>query len=307
MSNKKSALIKKRNRAGYLFTAPYIIGLFVLFVPTVIDSVIYSFSTVEIKFDQVETHFVGFLNYSDAFKVDIYYRQYLLDAVRGMFLNTIIILLFSFFVANLLNQKFIGRGFARAILFLPVILATGIVAESDIGNIVSEMFSSNKNSSIALASAFTSSGFLSSFSLEEIISSIHISDKMTQAIIYAVDNTYSIVNHSGVQILIFLSALQSISPSVFEAAKVEGATKWEEFWKITFPILTPMILVSVVYTVVDSFTNPEYQLLSYIQTNAFDDNKLGYASALSWVYFLIIAVVLSVIFTIVGKRIQYQN
>ena len=307
MRKKKSALLANRNKSGYLFTAPYIIGMLVLFIPTVVYSLIYSFSKVEIQFDNVATTFVGFKNFTDAFGVDIYFRQYLLDAVRGMLINTVIILLFSFFVANLLNQKFVGRGFARAILFLPVILSTGIVAEADIGNVVSDMFASDSNSADSIATAISSSGFLSAFSLEEIISSIKISESMTNTIIYAIDNTYTIVNHSGVQILIFLSALQSISPSVFEAAKVEGATKWEEFWKITFPILTPMILVTVVYTIVDTFTNPEYKVLTYIQTNAFDNNKLGYASALSWIYFLIILVVLGAVFGIISKRVQYQN
>ena len=124
-------------------------------------------------------------------------------------------------------------------------------------------------------------------------------------ILYAVDNTYKIVNSSGVQILIFVSALQSINPSVFEAAKVEGATKWEEFWKITFPLLTPMILVNIVYTVVDSFTNPAYKVLDYIESQAFEGNRLGYASALSWAYFLIVLMVLGVVWRLIARRVQY--
>ena len=151
MRKKKSALLANRNKSGYLFTAPYIIGMLVLFIPTVVYSLIYSFSKVEIQFDNVATTFVGFKNFTDAFGVDIYFRQYLLDAVRGMLINTVIILLFSFFVANLLNQKFVGRGFARAILFLPVILSTGIVAEADIGNVVSDMFASDSNSAESIA------------------------------------------------------------------------------------------------------------------------------------------------------------
>jgi ABC-type sugar transport system permease subunit len=126
-------------------------------------------------------------------------------------------------------------------------------------------------------------------------------------VIYAIDNTYSIVNSSGVQILIFLSALQSISPSIFESAKVEGATKWEEFWKITFPILTPMILVSTVYTIIDSFTNPRYRVLEYIRENAFASNRLGFASAMAWIFFLIIAVIIWMVFGLVSRRVHYLD
>ena len=128
---------------------------------------------------------------------------------------------------------------------------------------------------------------------------------LTGAIVYAVDNTYKIVNSSGVQILIFLSALRSIDPAMFEAAKVEGATKWESFWKITFPLLTPMILVNTVYTVVASFTDPNYRVLDYIQTQAFSNNRLGYASALSWVYFAIVLVILGIVWRLISRRIHY--
>lgn len=122
-----------------------------------------------------------------------------------------------------------------------------------------------------------------------------------------VSNMYDILNSSGVQILIFLSALQAINPSVFEAAKVEGATKWEEFWKITFPMLTPSLLVCVVYTIISTFTNPIYGVMDYIQDKAFSSGQMGYASALSWIYFIIIIVVLGVVAGIISKRVTYLD
>ena len=131
-----------------------------------------------------------------------------------------------------------------------------------------------------------------------------INSGIAETIAYAINNTYDIVNRSGVQILIFLSALQSISPSVFEAAKIEGATKWEEFWKITVPIIAPMILVNIVYTIVDSFTNPAYGLMEYVQTQGFSLNKMGYSSALSWIYFLLVLAELGVVFFLFRKQTQ---
>ena len=130
---------------------------------------------------------------------------------------------------------------------------------------------------------------------------------ITDFIINAIDNTYEIVNSSGVQILIFLSALQNISDSIYESARVEGATKWEEFWKITFPMLTPMILVNIVYTIIDSFINPRYQILEYIENNSFVDNQMGYASALSWIYFAVTLVIVGVLWKIISKRVQYLD
>lgn len=302
-----SKLLARKNRMGYVFTLPFILGLALIFIPTVISSAVYSFGDVSINFNNVSTKIMGWKNYYNAFFVDVSYRQHLLNAVQGMILNTIIILLFSFFIANLLNQKFIGKGIARAVFFLPVILSTGIIANSDASNIVTSLFSSDANTASSVAAAFSGSGFSSFFNLKNIISSINISPTLTQTVLYAIDNTYSIVNSSGVQILIFISALQSISPSIFEAAKVEGATKWEEFWKITFPILTPMILVSIVYTIIDTFTNPAYKILSYIQDCAFVQNKLGYASALSWIYFVVVIAILGLVFGLVSKRIQYMD
>lgn len=302
---KPKNLTARKNRVGYIFVMPFIIGLVAIFVPTVIDSVVYSFSEVSINFNNVSNSFIGWQNFIQAFTVDIYYRQILLSTIQGMLLDTLIILLFSFFIANILNQKFIGRSAARMIFFLPVILSTGIVTVAETGNIAMSIYQSSSNSASAVAGAFESGGLSSFFDLEGFISTIQISPQLTDTILYAVDSTYKIVNSSGVQILIFLSALQSINPSVFEAAKVEGATKWEEFWKITFPLLTPMILVNTVFTVVDSFTNPEYKVLEYIQQQAFENNKMGYASALSWVYFLIVLVVLAIVWRLIARRVHY--
>ena len=132
--------------------------------------------------------------------------------------------------------------------------------------------------------------------------SANLNSNITDVIVYAVENTYSVVNSSGVQILIFISALQAIPSSLFEASKVEGATKWEEFWKITFPMLTPMILVNIVYTIIDSFTNPKYEVLQYILDNSFTNSKgIGYACAMSWM------ICLGIICGVLSKRIHYLD
>lgn len=303
----QTKLLRRKNRVGYIFVLPLIIGLAVIFLPTILTSLYYAFSSVDVQFNQVVCNFIGLKNFHDAFFDDIYFRQLLLTSLRGMLIDTIIILLFSFFVATVLNQKFFGRGAARMVLFLPVILTTGLVASADAGNMMMELYGAANNSKDSIATAFGSGGITSVINLETIIESINLSPDLTQTILYAIDNTYKIVSASGVQILIFLSALQSISPSFFEAAKVEGATKWEEFWKITFPLLTPMILVSIVYTIVDAFVNPAYKVLEYIQDQSVNNNAVGYASSLAWIFFVIILLALGLIWVTITKRIKYLD
>lgn len=298
--------MNKKNMAGYVFVGPFIIGLLAIFLPSVIQSLVYSFGKVQIDFDNVSVSFTGLENYIRLFTEDTEYRVYLLDNITGIFTDLITIIIFSFFIAFVLNQKFLGRGLARTIFFLPVILATGVMASADLSNNLMQTYSSTSNTGATLSNAFSGSVF-SALDLEELLLSANIGSSFTNFIISAINSTYTIVNNSGVQILIFLSALQSISPSLFEAADVEGATKWEEFWKITFPMITPMVLVNIVYTIVDSFTNPKYQILSYVEKNAFSNNELGYASALSWIYFIIVLVIIGVLWKLMAKRISYLD
>lgn len=297
------SLTTRKGMYGYVFISPLLIGLIFIFLPCFVQSFYYAFCDVQVGFNDVSTSFIGMENFKTAFLSDISYREVLLNTIRGTIVDTIIILSFSFFIASILNQKFVGRGLARAIFFLPVILSTGIVAAVDTATASAVV----ETAGSAVGSAFGGDAFSSFFDLETMLLSMNLPQGITSVIVYAVDNTYSIVNRSGVQILIFLSALQGIPASVFEASKMEGATKWEEFWKITFPMITPMILVNTIYTIIDSFTNPSYGMLKYVQTQMFSLNKMGYASAVSWVYFAIILVVLLVIFKITAKRIVYTN
>lgn len=302
-----SKLEAKKNRMGYLFVLPFIIGLLAIFLPALYNSIVYSFSEVAIRLDDVQVTSAGFENYIKAFTEDTEFRVLLLSAMQRTVQDLVVIIIFSFFIATLLNQEFRGRGAARTIFFLPVILATGIIANADANSLVANTFASNTNTGAVISSAFGSGGMQTLLSLQDLLYSLNLPTTVMNTILTAVENTYNVVNSSGVQIIIFLAALQSISPSIFEAARVEGATKWEEFWKITFPMITPMILVNVIYTIVDSFTNPQYGILEYIQEQAFSNSKIGFASALSWIYFIFVAVLLALVTAIISKRIHYLD
>lgn len=307
MASKKrkgSSLMAKKARAGYWFLLPIVLGLIFIFLPALFNSLIYAFNTVTIEFANLKMEFVGIQNFKDIIS-DSTFLETLLTALRGIFLDTTVIILFSFFMSNVLNQKFVGRGLVRTIFFLPVVLAVGIVADMEAAN---EMYNSmTLVEEGSVAGGFDQMGMAAMFSIATILNSMGLPAQLVTIVQSILTGMYDILNSSGVQILIFLSALQSINPSVFEAAKVEGATKWEEFWKITFPMLTPSLLVCTVYTIISTFTNPIYGIMNYIENTAFSNAKLGYASALSWLYFVIIIVVLAITTKIISKRVTYLD
>lgn len=301
---KRTALLVKKARAGYWFLLPIILGLIFIFLPALFNSLVYSFHTVTIEFNNLAMEFVGFSNFKEIIG-DEEFLKILLSALKGIFLDSTVIILFSFFMSNVLNQKFIGRGLVRMVFFLPVVLAVGIVADMEAANEMYNTMSLVEEETVA--GGFDQMGAAMMFSIANILNSMGLPPTLVNVVQAILTGMYNILNSSGVQILVFLSALQSISPSVFEAAKVEGATKWEEFWKITFPMLTPSLLVCTVYTIISTFTNPIYGVMNYIESKSFSNSAYGYASALSWLYFVIIIVVLGVVTKIISKRVTYLD
>ncbi|MNC42495.1 Inner membrane ABC transporter permease protein YcjO [compost metagenome] len=108
---------------------------------------------------------------------------------------------------------------------------------------------------------------------------------------------------SGVQILIFLAGLQTISVSLYEAAKCDGATAWESFWKVTFPMIMPMMLVNTLFSIVSSFTKADNQIMSHILNVVFKNNDFGYGSAMGWIYFVFIFIILGIVFMLFRKSL----
>ena len=290
-------------KSGYLFVAPFMLGALLIFLPSLVESLVYAFHDVKIELRGLEMTLVGLENFRASFLVDTRFRQLLLGGLQGMVMDSIQIMIFSFFVANILNQNFIGRSLVRTIFFLPVVLSTGIV--SSVAMATRDPDAVNQGFFYyAASSQFGASVTAQIFSVQNFLYQMVRNQTAINVLVYFVYNTYNVINSSGVQILVFISALKSINPAIFEASKVEGASKWEEFWKITFPIITPMIFVNFIYTIIDSFTNPYYGILSYIRTQAFNMARLGYASALSWIYFLLILVFLGICTMIFRRRMQ---
>ena len=156
-------------------------------------------------------------------------------------------------------------------------------------------------------SGSSASDIVSAMDIEVLFSNMKVGGDLVEVVVGIVNDIYSIVNRSGVQMLIFLSGLQSISPAIYEACKIDGATGWETFWKITFPMISPMILVNAVYTIIDSFTTESNTVMSYISSAAGKTNGEVISTAMAWIYFLIVVVILAAVAGIMSMFVFYQR
>lgn len=283
---------------GILFTLPFTLGFIFFFLYPFLQSVKFSLSSLTIVPDGYELEPVGWSNYRYALVVHVDYVRVFVETLWRTVCDVPLILIFSFFASTLLNQSFRGRALARMIFFLPVILGAGMVLRLE----QSDYFMT------ALKEAQEATGgLLSGAFLRQFLQEIRIPLRVYNFIVDAVDRIPEIIRASGVQILIFLAGLQSVPRSLYEAANVEGASAWENFWMITLPMLSPLILTNAVYTVIDSFTAAHNELVVLIRETAFRGDGFGLSSAMGVMYFLAIAVVLGIFTAFISKYVFYNE
>ncbi|MCG7380866.1 sugar ABC transporter permease [Paenibacillus sp. ACRSA] len=299
MKLKKLSLEQKNRYYGLYFILPWFIGFLFLFMVPLISSFRYSLSNLQVSNEGFTLEFIGLANFREALLSHESYVRMLTESVLNIVVNTPLIIIFSLFFAVILNQKFRGRVLARAIFFLPVILASGIIASIENGDLMQSV--------VRNANDMTGGGLsvLKNLDLTIMLLESGMSPILVEYLTGAVSRIYEIVSQSGVQILIFLAGLQSISPSLYEAAKIEGSTGYEAFWKITFPMLSPLILTNLVYTIVDSFISDQTSRL--VVDTAFKSFNFGLSAAMSWIYFAVIALILWVTTALVSRKVFYQN
>lgn len=293
---KGNNLRKKEARYGYMFILPWLIGFFALFLRPLVTSIKYAFSKVSFTPTGIQTVFVGWDNFTSPFKDDAYFvTKYFAPGVTSFWYETVFVCVFSLFIAILLNQKFKGRAAARALFFLPVIIASGVVIQvlrqngldTDLETENSYVFSSD-----GLAVLLQSIGF----------------PKKIQDIFEEISNRiFDIVWLSGIQIILYLSGLQSIPRSEYEAAEIEGATAWECFWKITWVRISPMTLVVVVYSIIDSFTNVSNKMIKWTYDQYANNSNMGVSSAMGWFVCSIAFVVLVIVSGFISRHVFYVN
>lgn len=306
---RKARNLRRRNAiAGYLFISPFIVGFLLFLVKPMIESFRMSLSKVIIAASQKEGG-NGFImerittwkesNYYRAFFYDPDYKNRLVDSLKNMAIQVPAIIVFSFFIALILNQEFKGRGFVRAIFFLPVILSSGVIVGLEYNN---TLMSGMKD-----VIAESGDGFSITASLETILRTTGIGGKILEPVFKIIEGVYDVALASGIQIVIFISGLQTVSTSMYEAAKIEGCTAWESFWKITFPLVSSMILVNLVYTTVDFLMRTDNQVMDLITLKVNPQMEYGLSAAMAWSYFAIVAAVLGILAAIISKKVYYYE
>ena len=247
LKKKSISLEQKRIRWGYIFALPFAVGFVLFFLSPLILYVILGFSKLSLTNQGMQLNPVGLENFRQVLFVRVGYFEQVLKSLGELLLTSPAIVLYSLFVATLLNQEFKGRGAVRAIFFLPVIMASGIAAVSNNDSLMGHAIH-------ALSGDVSLTGDGDNTSMVKGLMDLlgaSFSPQMFSFVSNLVGKIYTITMSSGVQILIFLAGLQGISPSLYEASSIEGATSWENFWKITLPMISPVVLVNSVYTIVD--------------------------------------------------------
>ena len=288
---------------GFLFISPWLIGITFFFLLNVIQAGWFSFNTLHVEpgVGGFTLEFVGLDNYRFIFLEHGFFLREMLESIGMMMLNVPLIIFFSLFMAILLNRAFLGRSLVRAIFFLPVIMATPAIAGT-IELIVGMMMGGV--SSVPPDVMRAQQGF-DATTIAIMLSEFGLPMQIIDYIIEAIAMLHDIIRAGGVQILIFLAALQAIPPSLYEVAQIEGATGYETFWKITIPMVSPLILTNVVYTIVDAFVQSD--VVATAHSTAFMGQNFGVGAAMSLSSSILACLVLLFVGWMISKRVYYYN
>jgi len=301
---RRLTMAHKNAITGYLFILPFAIGFLLFMAYPLYQSLRMVFSSVSVDFEnnQFSMVWTGIANLRRAFVVDANFTRLVTEELGRLAFTLPAVLIFSFFIAVMLNGKFYGRTFVRAIFFLPVILASGVLVGLETNNALLDNISAQIQEQNAMRAGITGM-------LERILVTTTggVANDFMLYIFDIINQLYHIAMASGIQILIFLAGLQTISPSIFEASSIEGATPWENFWKITFPMMSPMILVVVVYTIVDFLVRTDSEVMEMISIEITRHHSYGFGSALAWSHFAIMAVILAVVSAIISRAVYYYD
>lgn len=283
---KKRSLEARRRRQPWLFLIPWLCGTFVFFLLPVLYALAISFSELHNP-STLEMSFAGLEHYHHALFVDTGFVVYLLDILKTAVTQTPVIVVFSLFIAILLNRSFFGRGLFRTVFFLPVVLGTGFIMQQLTAQGVQED-----------AMAVVSGLILQ----EDVV--LYLGEKGTAFIKGFLELLTDVFWRSGVQIIIFLAGLQKIPTQLYEAAKIDSANGWETLWYVTLPLISPMILLNVIYTFVDGFTDSQNVVIGLLDYLMFTYAQFEYAAAAGWLYFLVIAVLLGLVWLILRPIVR---
>jgi ABC-type sugar transport system permease subunit len=287
--------------SGYLFISPWLVGFLAFLVYPLAMSLYMSFQSIN-NVSELNMKFVGWDNYTRAFIKDTQFVPFFLHAVRTSLIEIPLILTFSLFIASMLNQNVKGKLFFRGAFFLPVLIGSGFVMQQLLG-----LQADSMQAAMAQLQSASGGGQIREVGGLDIPAAltVYLPPELADALSDVLKTLTVALWKTGIPILLFIAGLQGISESLYESAKCDGATPWEMFWKITFPLLTPILLLNAIFTLVDSFTDLRNVMMIYIKYTGFSKIELGYASALGWLYFLFVFLLVVLVIALTRKRIVY--
>lgn len=282
----KLSFEKRKRLSGYLFISPWIIGAAGLLIFPVIFSLMLSFSDL-VNVTNYKMEWKGFANYVQVFREDTNFIPLLWAEIKEVLIQLPAITIFSLIIGIILSKKIAFRGFFRTMFFLPVILGAGTVMQQLLNQGVN-------NEPMEMVTKLILTPDVQLYLGKNIVDGVSVFLSSITLFMWK----------SGVQILLVLGGIQSISPSLYESARIDSATEWELFWKITLPMITPILLITVIYTIVDSFANSGNGIIEYISKVMFKDSNFEFASAIGWIYFLIIIIFVAIAYVCLAPAVR---
>lgn len=291
MKNRKpKGLETLKSRYAFIFLSPWIVGMVFFFLMPIIQSAYFCFTQISIEIEGVRTTFLGLENFKYILFSDTQYIDDFISAITDMCISVPFILVVSLILAVLLNNKFKGRLFFRSLFFMPVIIASGAVLELYLG-------AASGNATEVAVNDAVSFGMID---FSEIFTALNLPSAVENYLSIALDNLFMLVWQSGIQIILFIAGLQSIPDLLYEVSKVEGATKWEEFWFIALPMLGRTMFLVIVFTIVENITKSNNEIIAH-GYNFFNNLDYGRGSASLWFYFVVIGIIMAVILFLYNK------
>ena len=290
---KLKSFAQRNEKWGFILLAPWLVGVVLFLLYPLVQVVIYSFNDLKLDLEGIQLTFVGIENYRYLILEHATFYQELISTLVSIVPDAIIIVFFSLFAAIILNGEYFGRTVARIIFFLPIIMATNLISVS--------LATAGANVETSTGDSTSNMMFLAGF----LINNTGFPKEFIETILELVGGVFDTIKLSGVQTLIILGGLQGINPSLYEVSKIEGATGYETFCKVTIPMISPMILICAIYTLTDALTRAD--IIETIHTTGFNYAKYGQSSAMSVIYLVLGLILVGIVAWLIGKKVFYSD
>lgn len=281
---------------GYGFISVWIIGFIYFFIRPLITTFVFSLNDIQFMQQGMALTWNSFSAYKKAILEDPTLLREMVSCFTQLLYTVPLIVVLSIFLAVLLNKDFFGKTFFRAVFFIPVIVASGVLLGIIRGD----------NVSTSMVEGTKSGSMMQIANVGTLLSQFNLPEKLTSFLMQMSNSIFNLLWKSGIQILLFLSGIQSINPSIYEASKIEGASSWDNFWKITIPMLSPIIVLAVIYSIIDSFTDTNNAIMKRILADA---NTLKYteASVMATMYFALAMLFIALVYYVLNKVLPYTS